>query len=176
MALPFSRNTTYTAGDPILSADLNAIQDCIVAGKHGDLVLLLSAAAGMAPSAANAWDFTGAGAEPFWATPGATLQHVTFPIVLPVGKRIKSFSVYLIDTAGAHTITAALVRHDPAAGTVTPVASATSSGAGGRQTITASSLTETLIAARLYHLDVYNNDATATSHTILGAAVTFDHP
>lgn len=35
MALPFSVNTNYTPGSPVLSADLNAIQSCIVAGKFG---------------------------------------------------------------------------------------------------------------------------------------------
>lgn len=35
MALPASRNTTYAPGSQVKSADLNAIQDCIIAGHAG---------------------------------------------------------------------------------------------------------------------------------------------
>ena len=35
MALPLTRNTTYAPLSQVLSADLNAIQDMIVEGKHG---------------------------------------------------------------------------------------------------------------------------------------------
>jgi hypothetical protein len=33
--LPLSRNKTYTTATPVRSADLNDIQDCVVAGAHG---------------------------------------------------------------------------------------------------------------------------------------------
>jgi hypothetical protein len=39
MALPTSRNTTYVAGSQVKSADLDAIQDCIIGNKHGTLEL-----------------------------------------------------------------------------------------------------------------------------------------
>ena len=35
MALPFSRNTTYTTDTPTRSSDLNMIQDCVIGRKHG---------------------------------------------------------------------------------------------------------------------------------------------
>lgn len=35
MALPTSRNTNYAPGSDIKSVDLNALQDCFVAGRHG---------------------------------------------------------------------------------------------------------------------------------------------
>lgn len=35
--LPTSRNTTYGANSPVLSADLDDIQDCIVDAKHGEI-------------------------------------------------------------------------------------------------------------------------------------------
>lgn len=35
MALPLTRNTTYTPASPVYSNDLNFIQDCIVGDKHG---------------------------------------------------------------------------------------------------------------------------------------------
>lgn len=35
MTLPLSRNTTYSAGSQLLSADLNDIQDQIIGGLHG---------------------------------------------------------------------------------------------------------------------------------------------
>lgn len=41
MALPSTRNTTYGAASPVLSNDLNAIQDCIIGRKHGDIVIPL---------------------------------------------------------------------------------------------------------------------------------------
>lgn len=39
MALPASRNRTYSATDPVLSADLNDLQDMVIGGRHGALVL-----------------------------------------------------------------------------------------------------------------------------------------
>ena len=41
MNLPGSRNTSYAANQPILSADLNALQDCIIGKKHGPVTLWL---------------------------------------------------------------------------------------------------------------------------------------
>lgn len=38
MALPRSRNRTYSSSDPVVSPDLNEIQDCIIYGAHGDVV------------------------------------------------------------------------------------------------------------------------------------------
>lgn len=45
MTLPLSRNRTYSPGDPIRSSDLNDIQDQIIGAKHGELELMIAAAA-----------------------------------------------------------------------------------------------------------------------------------
>ena len=45
MSLPETRNTTYTAGLPVKSADLNDLQDAIVARQHGAIELWVPASA-----------------------------------------------------------------------------------------------------------------------------------
>src|SRR5688572_26345926 len=44
VSLPTTRNTDYTPGSKVKAIDLVDLQDCIVAGKHGDLVLHVAAA------------------------------------------------------------------------------------------------------------------------------------
>lgn len=58
MSLPSSRNTSYSASSPIKSADLNDVQDCIVAGKHGIKYLSIPAALARWDSG---WAFAGSG-------------------------------------------------------------------------------------------------------------------
>jgi hypothetical protein len=88
MALPSSRNTSYSPTNPLKSADLNAVQDCIIGAKHGDLTLLISPHVGYGTNFSLAFDdlvtFSGAGT---WKV----------PLRLPVGKRLKSMT---IDLAG----------------------------------------------------------------------------
>lgn len=88
--LPASRNTTYTTDSPVLSEDLNDIQDAIIAGAHGDRVLTLSAYAAFVSDAAPGW--TAAGGPGFiTSTAGTNIIYV--PIPLAIGARIKSVKV-----------------------------------------------------------------------------------
>lgn len=92
MAWPNSRLRTYAATSPVSSNDLNAIQDAIMNGQHGDRVLNLSPTIGITQnigSYAFVWAGTGnpisfkftAGGVGMWALPlrqGDRLKSLTF--------------------------------------------------------------------------------------------------
>lgn len=94
MSLPTSRSTTYAASSQVKSADLNAIQDSIIAGGHGDQSLITPWEYRQMGSgvASNVFAFDeGIGA---FATPGANTSLISFSR-LRVGDRLKSASFYL---------------------------------------------------------------------------------
>ena len=62
MALPDSRNTTYTAGLPVKAADLNDLQDAVIGRKHGELELWVPASAFLqADTETTDWQYFQAG-------------------------------------------------------------------------------------------------------------------
>jgi hypothetical protein len=177
MALPTSRQRTYASSDPVLSADINVIQDCIISAKHGDITVEYPAGHGLADGSANAWDFVGLGYQAWWATPGASTLYVVFPVILPVGSRIRSFRAYVQDTTGGHTIGASLNQWDPVAVNGAVIATAANSaGNGAVQTLSQTGIDHTMVASRSYLIAVVNNSSTVTTHKILGASVTYDKP
>lgn len=111
------------------SADLNAIQDCIIAGKHGDVVTVVSAIEGMDIGASGT--FTD---SPVYWKSGTAPDALTIPLPLKVGDRLKqivykhwsggagskTFSVYKQTAAGAFTLIGATwdTTLDPADGSV----------------------------------------------------------
>jgi hypothetical protein len=88
MSLPSSRNTTYTAGSPINSVDLNDIQDCIVGKKHGAQEINISPL-----SFVGDGNWTVAGAV-FFSDGGyinsTGAGHCAVPIPIEEGQRITS--------------------------------------------------------------------------------------
>ena len=102
MALPTSRNTTYAPGSDIRSADLNALQDCIVGGKHGLISRPLGAtsflltAGGAASLASDRWTFSGS-------------AGLFCNLALPVGTTITEI-IWRFDRGGGGTMTFKLIR------------------------------------------------------------------
>lgn len=86
MSLPSSRNTTYVASDPIKSADLNALQDCIVSGKHGELEKFFPCTEAQIVSGAGPTRVYDAANIPVIQASGAG-QVIVQAIPLPVGCR-----------------------------------------------------------------------------------------
>lgn len=124
MSLPTSRNTTYVAGvSQVKAADLNDVQDTIIAGGHGDMIKAVPFAA---------WVFNGDGDGTYSVSQGAlSLTSATSFFLGPqfdVGDRIKSmsvmllgdgsadvtFTVYKIETDGTKTSLGALTVTDAA--------------------------------------------------------------
>lgn len=97
MALPTSRNTTYTPAAPVKSADLNAIQDNLISAYgdvHGDRTLVLPGI----PNFTNqcAWDL-GNG----WVASSGAPWTALYNLFLPIGKRIKSLAIQRYGTGGS---------------------------------------------------------------------------
>lgn len=96
MPLPTSRNTTYAPGSQVKSADLNALQDEIIEGGHGDKILLIPATDFMVNPAAAAANYNAAAsANHGWTSDNTNGQTVEAAIRLHVGDRISSLRVYL---------------------------------------------------------------------------------
>ena len=79
MALPDSPNTIYAPADPVLSVDLNDLQDCIVAAAHGAVQEIVSARA-----LTQAVAIADSGAVPrgplrFWHVDGLDLGDIDGP-------------------------------------------------------------------------------------------------
>jgi hypothetical protein len=184
MTLPASRNETYTAGSPVKSNTLNALQDAIVGAQHGEIVLQIPAAAGEVDFGGvgvnNTWKYsaaTGGGTAAAWVQPGADDQNLHYPIVLPEGARIKEIRAHIRDTSGSNTITMKLLKIDGAADTTTQIgATQTSAGSGAVQTLALTGLTEVLTSGSFYVIVVQNTTATVTTHRSFGCRVTADKP
>jgi len=162
MSLPSSRNTTYVAADPVLSNDLNAIQDTIIAGKHGDMEIAIAGGAATAATAlissAGVWQFTGAG------------EVVIIPINLPVGKRIKLIN-HRFNRAGSGSMTMRFMS--VAVGASTNINTVSDAATTGWQAVNSAVLATVLATGVRYILEVSGNNAVNRySH----AVITFDHP
>jgi len=175
MSLPTSRNRTYAATSPIRSADLNDMQDCIVAYKHGSLQLPLSAAA-FQPNALANGDYA-AGTVPLLttATTRWLFTHTTTSgqrglgasVPLPAGTRITS--VKFLYTRGGGTLVFEVFK--ALAGVASSLGSASDNSSSGVTTITISGINYTI-----------ETDATvtvmfaggSTSDAFGGAIVTYD--
>ena len=95
MALPSSRNTTYAIGSDIRSADLNAIQDCIIGGKHGSRKVFIPAF-GRQPIVGGGAISLGVPTNdgPYY-TPGAiTTMLIPVSDVLQVGCKLYALDIY----------------------------------------------------------------------------------
>lgn len=84
--LPLSRNETATTDGPVLSETINDIQDCIIAGAHGERVLTISPYAGFVSDVAG--NFTVIGDTGYIESTGAL--RLLVPIPVAIGERIKS--------------------------------------------------------------------------------------
>ncbi len=125
MALPTSVNTVYAPGVEVESADLNAIQQCIVGAKHGDVTATMSALE---------WKPSVAGFHTYNFAPIriSSTGSITFFMTLPlrVGDRLKTVNVAVLGTGAinvqfdVYKTSAAIPPVDANIGTVGPAAAA----------------------------------------------------
>lgn len=96
MTLPVSRNNTYSDASPVRSADLNDLQDCIIAGKHGAITLSLGAAAFQCEDAKGHMENAGNNSFPWLrVASGETAARWHCPLPLPEGAVIETVQVHL---------------------------------------------------------------------------------
>jgi hypothetical protein len=91
MGLPDSRERTYTTSTPVNPNDLNAIQDAIIRGAHGELPLVIPASA-FIKSAGSTASILPSTAGDTWQFTTPPNDMITAPVLLPVGSRIVRIS------------------------------------------------------------------------------------
>lgn len=164
MTLPLTRNTTYAALSQVKSADLNAIQDCIVSGKHGTKteVIPLIGITQTAVAPTNTISLTNP-------------NFVVIPFRIPVGSRITAIRVGCIDSAtGPTKLQCAL--YDISLGGASPgTLSTASAGTGAQQTIQVTGLTSDVAAGHVYGVYVARSTGTATC-TINNVEIDYHRP
>lgn len=107
VTLADSRNTTYAAADPVLSNDLNELQDAVIQAAHGEVVDIVNAQAMRLGTnvamAGGGWaEWTGAGTAN-WGPQLRTGQRVTRLTLRVYGNGAADFTVgvYVVSpTAG----------------------------------------------------------------------------
>ena len=107
MTLADSRNTTYAPADPVLSNDLNELQDAVVQAAHGSVVDIVNAqamrlGAGVAVNAGG-WIAWSGGGSAFWYPQLRVGQRVTGLTLRVYGDGAADFTVgvYVVSpTAG----------------------------------------------------------------------------
>ncbi len=184
MALPISRNRTYSSTSQVASVDLNDIQDQIIAlsnGAHGSRTLVLfPLAATWDPYVDGGWDTVSAdGIEAGTGAYGAEQRPMTLhvPIPLRVGDRLLSVKIYGRESASAsYPIVLRVWRMTMATGSPGALGgSVNTGGAGGNALVTASktSLNETIALGYSYGFDV---EFAVQTQWYYGAEVTYDRP
>lgn len=98
MSLPLTVNTVYAPGAPVKSADLNAIQGCIVGGKHGPITLHIPVDWGERPTVVDK-DQSAGFVE--LTTPGATATSTRIGLPVQLGQRILAIRVFVQAAGGA---------------------------------------------------------------------------
>jgi hypothetical protein len=136
------------------------------APRHGEATLHMHASAAQVGNAGTGANMNGQ----YWTTSDAS-GILYFPVQLAVGERIKSVSVYVRGSASA--ITVALMRQSATAGTLTSIASGSSSLVAADQTVNLSSLTETMTAGGAYCIQVQFAFA-PSGQRVYGARVVYD--
>jgi len=166
MALPSSRNTTYTPGSTVLAADLNALQDCVIGGKLAPTTIEIGGmawtpAAAMTPFYSLVGGLEGPIFNAFWALP------------LPIGVRITAVRWYVRDNVTGPTTLQAFFGYGNRAGVQTIVStSAVSAGTAANQTLSVAP-NHTITAGRSYGL-IVNTAAGSASCRLYGAEIDID--
>lgn len=118
MLLPTSRDTTYTPGDPVKSADLNDIQDCIVGNKKKATTRVVSPFTMQAIGGTPFWSAIGNG---YVQSPGACGGIV--PLYMETGDRFTGLTISSWGNGASSVlhsvflVTAAMVQTTLATGT-----------------------------------------------------------
>ncbi len=168
MSLPLTRETTYAAGAPVKAADLNALQDAVVAGAHGDLTMTVNAYAlarsgsvSMAGSGDAQW--AGAGSV-LWAPPLHTGDRVVQLKLRVYGDGVADFTV------GAYVVSpAATTTQICPGGTTYAITNPSAAWAD----VTINLIDTTLAAGEALLIEIAGNGANLR---LLSAALTYYHP
>lgn len=144
MTLPLSRNTTYAASDPILAADLDDIQDCIIGRKHGTIEITVPACAFVLQTGTIT---IGAGVVTFGA-----VSIINAPLQLPVGTKISTVA-WSYNRGNAGTLNLRVKRKAVGGGSVSDV-DTVSDNTGATYEITTRTLNHTVATGYQYYLEV----------------------
>lgn len=174
MALPLTRNTTYSNPSQVKSVDLNDVQDQIIsiyAGKHGTRRRTFKASAGQqVVGTGGTWDAAGA-----WNS-GATGDVFHVPLVVDQGERITAFYAR-VDPAATGVITVELRKYNWATHTINPMVPTGASSGDALQMISVTGIVDPLavVAADAdYYLEV--TFTLAAGHRLFGFAIDVDAP
>ena len=186
MALPTSRNRTYTTDTPVDPNDLNDIQDAMIGGWHGEKTIHLAPATGMINNSVaegSLWKFITNGGGYYGSGGGGTDEGICFPLPLSEGDRLKSVKVFLRDTTAGHEVDSNIYI----GGITSPYAATqigtikTSAGDGTVQTLThlpadggATPLPHEVGADQFISLQLTVNDATMGTTAIYGVEIVVD--
>lgn len=146
MSLPTTRNTTYTPASPVLSNDLNAIQDCIVGHKHPTLTKIIMGG--------DLFSSTGTPATTTAAELQGTPLNASGGLDLDAGCRVTAIRARIKDNATGPTTIRLNFVSVTTAGAQTNIANATSSGAGTDQTLSLTGLTTVIAAGTGYAINI----------------------
>lgn len=168
MALPDSPNTTYAPADPVLSVDLNDLQDCVVAGAHGAQELIvnargLSLSAGVA-MAGGGWAEWSSSGSAYWAPDVHTGDRFTSLTLRVYGNAAADFTV------GVYVVTPAAVLTQICPGGVT---AAITNPAAAWADATIDLIDTTLAAGESVVIEIAGS---ASGLRVLSAALAASHP
>jgi hypothetical protein len=190
MALPTSRDETATSASNVHANLLNAIQDAIIAlynltGLGGDETIMIppSAASTIEPldedTIPAVRDFLG-----YWTNPsGFGLLSVNYPVIVPVGRRIKSWRLDCYKSSNAsRQINARLYRNVGAGasggGSDTPIGllQSNTANAPGVVQLAQAGLTEDVVAGQAYTISAFTDTGGAAGDIFGVCRVTYGRP
>jgi hypothetical protein len=169
MALPASRNFTYTVGAAIRSIDLNELQDWVIyfyARRHAEDKLIISPRAFVVESG------TGTVTGPQVSMGSVTAGNACAPLNLRVGDRIRSFLFYA--TFGTDDFDFR-IRRVPRATPGSPVTVATVNASVGGETASGS-IDHTVLEDSTYYFELLNGGGGSGNMILSYLELTIDRP
>ncbi len=171
MAWPLTRIRTYAPGDDVVSADLNAIQDEIIAGGHGLKTKIIPAVAGCPSNETQDWGLTSdlnvrleAGDPDGWS----------IPITLDIGERIRAVRARIEDGSGSSTLRLTVLAVDDIS-SVTVGATDDSDDSGNWQDLSIGAVTEVVNGNNAYIARISRASGSALS-LVNRIEVDYDQP
>jgi hypothetical protein len=161
MPLPSSRNTTYSASSPVKSADLNALQDCIVGNKHGSMPVHIGAPSWKIIGAGVANDPNGTEITLGTHTGGADTPSAICSVDIPAGCTVTQILVRARKTSASGTVTARYKHFETDGGGGLTTASASNSANNpGYISLTMSGLAEVIAAGEAFTVQIEGGGVT----------------
>lgn len=166
MALPTSRNRTYSPGDAIRAADLVDLQDCIVGMKRPEFELVLG------PSAWNQKSGgLGVESDGEWTFTGPTEMVADLSGRLPIGYRVTTV-LWSYDRGGAGTVTRRVRRRNvTTAAAASNISAPSGDTTGATQETQTDTLNHTLVTGEGIQLSILFTDS---ANVFYGAVVKAD--